>query len=81
MTWEGVGTKPEETLYPGGMKNPETLDRTWVGMAIEVFKSLYPGGSHGMGLNESGVPMGAWVTTVFPMGIVIVCGTIVEWAI
>jgi hypothetical protein len=24
--------------------------------------------------------MGAWLTTTFPVGIVIMCGTIVEWA-
>jgi hypothetical protein len=50
-------------------------------MGIEVFKALYPGGSDGIGLDESGVPMGAWLTTVFPVGIVVACGTIVEWAI
>jgi hypothetical protein len=34
-----------------------------------------------MGLDESGVPMGAWLATIFPVGIIVVCGTIVEWAI
>jgi hypothetical protein len=73
--------KPKETLYPGRVKNPEALDGTWVGTRIELFKALYRGGSDEMGLDESGVPMGAWLATVFPVGIVVVCGTIVEWAI
>jgi hypothetical protein len=50
-------------------------------MGIEVFKALYPGRSDEIGLDESGVPMGAWVTTVFSVGIVVARGTIVEWAI
>jgi hypothetical protein len=50
-------------------------------MGIELFKTLYPGGSDGIGLDENGVPMGAWVTIVFLVGIVIARGTIVEWAI
>jgi hypothetical protein len=73
--------EPEEALYPGEVKTPEALDETWVGMGIEAFKALYPRGRDGMGLDKSGVPMGAWVTTVFPVGIVVACGTIVEWAI
>jgi len=73
--------KPTTTLYLGGVKIPETSDETWVGMGIEVFKAWYPGGRDGTSLDGSGVPMGAWVTTVFAMGIVVAFGTIVEWAI
>jgi hypothetical protein len=81
MTWEGVGTKMVETLYPGGTKSPENLDGAWVGMVVEGFKARYPEGSDRIGLDKRGVPMGAWLTTTFPVGIVVACGTIVAWAI
>jgi hypothetical protein len=48
---------------------------------MEVFRALYPGGSDGFGLDGSGVPIRAWEITTFPVGIVVACGTIVEWAI
>jgi hypothetical protein len=48
---------------------------------MEVFKAWYLGGSDGIGLDGGGVPMGALLTTTFPVGIVIGCGTMVEWAI
>jgi hypothetical protein len=50
-------------------------------MTVEGFKAWYLGGSDGIGLDESGVPMGAWLTTTFQEGIVVVCGTIVAWDI
>jgi hypothetical protein len=78
--WDGVGIEPEATLYPGGVKTPEALDGTWVGMGIEAFKALYPRGSDGICLDERGVPIGGWLATVFPVGIIVVFGTIVEWA-
>ena len=73
--------KPEATLYPGGVKTPESLDGTWVGIGIEAFKELYPRGSDGMDLDESGVLIGDFLSTVFLVGIILVCGNIVEWAI
>jgi len=71
----------EATLYLGEVKTLEALDGNWVGIGIEAFKALYPRGSDGMGLDESGVPIGAWLATIFPVGIIVVCGTIVEWTI
>jgi hypothetical protein len=56
------------TLYPGEVKTPEASDGTWVGMGIEGFKELYPRGSDGIFLDESVVPIGAWLAIVFPMG-------------
>jgi hypothetical protein len=64
----------KETLYPGEVKTPEALDGTWVGIGIEAFKKLYLRGSDAMVLDESHVPMGAWLAIVFQVGIVIVCG-------
>jgi hypothetical protein len=49
-------------------------------MGIEAFKALYPRGSDGIFLDESGVSIGGWLATVFPVGIIIVFGTIMEWA-
>jgi hypothetical protein len=72
--------EPEVPLYPGEVKTPETPNETWVGMGIKAFKALYPRGSDGIYLDESGVPIGCWLSTVFSVGIIIVFGTIVEWA-
>jgi hypothetical protein len=63
-------------LYPGGTKGPEPPDGTWVGIETEVFKALYPGGSDGFGLDGSGVPIGFWVTTTFPVKSMVARGTI-----
>jgi hypothetical protein len=49
-------------------------------MGIEEFKELYPRGNDGICLDELGVPIGGWLVTVFPVGIIVVFGTIVEWA-
>jgi len=46
-------------------------------MIVVGFKSWYLGGSDRIGLEESGVPMGDWVTTILLMGIVVAFGTIV----
>jgi hypothetical protein len=73
--------EPKESLYPGEVKNLESLDGTWVGIGIEAFKSLYPRGSDRMGLDGSGVPIGDFLATIFPVGIILVCGNIIEWAI
>jgi hypothetical protein len=43
-TWEGVGTKPMTTLYPGGTKSPEILDGTWVEVGNESIQSSIPRG-------------------------------------
>jgi hypothetical protein len=44
-------------------------------------QSSIPRGSDGFGLDRSGVPIRALEITTFPVGIVVACGTIVEWAI
>ena len=72
--------EPEATLYPDEVKTTEALDETWVGMGIEAFKALYPRGSDGIFLDEPGVPIGGSLDTLFPVGMIIVFGTIVEWA-
>jgi hypothetical protein len=43
---------------------------TWVVLTIEEFSALYPRGSIEEVLDESGVLMGAWITTKLPVGIV-----------
>jgi hypothetical protein len=73
--------EPEASLYPDEVKNPEALDGTWVGIGIEAFKELYPRGSDGMDLDKSGVLIGDLLSIVFLVGIILVCGNIVEWAI
>ena len=78
--WDGVRIELEASLYPRGVKTPEASDGTWVGMGIEEFEALYPRGSDGICLDERGVPIGGWLATVFPVGIIVVFGTIVEWA-
>jgi hypothetical protein len=78
--WDGVRIEPEETLYLGGVKTPEALDGTWVRMGIEAFKALCRRGSDGVYLDKHGVPIGGWLATIFPVGIIVVFGTIVEWA-
>jgi hypothetical protein len=78
--WDGVGIEVEETLYPGGVKTLEAPDETWVGMGIEEFKALYPRGSDGICLEKCGVPIGGWLATMFPVGIIVVFGIILEWA-
>jgi hypothetical protein len=78
--WDGVEIEPEAALYPGGVKTLEALDGTWVGMGIEAFKALYPRGSDGICPDERGVPIGGWLAIMFPVGIIVVFGTIMEWA-
>jgi hypothetical protein len=43
---------------------------TWVVLTTKEFSALYLRGSDEEGLDESGVPMGAWLTTTLLMGIV-----------
>ena len=50
-------------------------------MGIEAFKALYPRGSDVICLDERSVPIGGWLAIMFQVGIIIVFGTIVEWAI
>jgi hypothetical protein len=56
--------EPKATLYQSEVKTPEAQDGTWVGIGIESFKVLYPRGRDYMVLDESGVPMGAWLATI-----------------
>ena len=78
--WDGVGIELEATLCPGRVKTPEIIDGTGVGLGIEAFKALYPIGSDGISLDKSGVPIGDWLDIIFLAGIIVVFGTIVEWA-
>jgi hypothetical protein len=42
---------------------------TWVVVTMEEFNALYPEGSDDEGLDASGVPIVAWLSTTLPMGI------------
>jgi hypothetical protein len=64
------GLEPPRPVPLGCCKGIELPGITWVVLTMEGFSALYPRGSDEEGLDESGVPMGAWLTTTLPVGIV-----------
>jgi len=64
------GLETPRPVPPGCCIGIEILGITWVVLTTEEFGALYPRGSDEEGLDENGVPMGAWLTSTLPMGIV-----------
>ena len=51
----------------------------WAVVMEDAFNALNPRGRFGLGV--TGVPIGAWVTTGLPAGMVGMCEVNVEWAV
>jgi hypothetical protein len=64
------GLEPPRPVPLGCGIGIELSGITWVVLTMEEFSALYPRGSDEEGLDDSGVPMGAWITTTLPVGIV-----------
>jgi hypothetical protein len=64
------GLEPPRLVPPGCCAGIELLGITWVVLTAEGLSALYPRGSDEEGRDDSGVPMGAWLTTTLPVGIV-----------
>jgi hypothetical protein len=75
------GLEPQRLAPLGCCIGIELLGITWVVLTMKEFSSLYLRGSDEESLDDSGVLMGAFLTTTLPVGIVGTRGTIVEWAI
>jgi hypothetical protein len=64
------GLEPPRPVPPGCCIGIEILGITWVVLTTKEFSALYPRGSDEEGIDDSGVPMGAWITTTLLVGIV-----------